>query len=114
MWLPRDGRVRVVLRQGAGPEDELKAFYQSLALRHLHPTYPDIVKAQSRCTPEADWPASTVRRLLLTSYEMTVHKFPVVLKGLREMEGVDGWDLSRVLLGSQGWRLEEGGADKGE
>lgn len=77
------------------------------------------------------WPTPAVTKALLASYEMTVHRFPTFLRCLEAAPadptpaakdggagGVNGgqrrvgdqdevWTMSRVNLGTSGWRLAD-------
>jgi hypothetical protein len=88
------------------------------------------------------WPTPAITKVLLASYEMTVHRFPAFLRCLEaggDEGGADadaaaggaaagggnktkasgageGWETSRVNFGTRGWRLlaegKEGKKDK--
>lgn len=91
-------RVRVLLHAEAGPEAELKAFF------HAHV----LMQQQQAASKEEGGEEERRRRLVLESYQLTAHRFPVLLAKLRAAEegaAESWWDLSRVLLGAQGWRL---------
>lgn len=97
-------RVRVLLHEGASPMDELKAFFQFC------------------CLERGDWGSEKGRReAVLASYQRTSHEwadFVKKLKTQRESDPEDAWDLSRMLLGAKGWRLQgvgmEGSGSKKE
>ncbi len=108
---PTTGRVLVLLHEGAQAQDELKAFFQAQALRHL---YPDLGSVKHGGEALTKWPSPPLLKALLKSYELTVHRFPVfwaALERSKEEEGEEeGWELGRINLGTRGWRLlvEEG------
>lgn len=140
---PTTARVLVLFRQGAGAQDELKAFFQARALRHLYPEFHVLVQQEraklldprsSSSSGGGDgrrWPTPAVTKALLASYEMTVHRFTTFLRclepaatpkddadgagvgqGRREDQQDEGWTVSRVNLGTSGWRLLAEGEEK--
>jgi len=117
---PSTGRVLVVFRAGASPQDELKAFFQAQTLRFLYPEL-TLRKVREEAGREGGregwkWPSPLLMKVVLKSYEMTVHRFPVFWEALvkggreggREGGGEEGWELGRVNFGTRGWRLVVG------
>ncbi|KAM3571786.1 hypothetical protein VYU27_006190 [Nannochloropsis oceanica] len=117
---PSSGRLLVVFRTGASPQDELKAFFQAQAMRFL---YPELTPRRAReeagkerGREAAEWPSPMLMKAVLKSYEMTVHRFPVFWEALvdggrkegKEGGGKERWELKRVNLGTGGWRLMSG------
>lgn len=87
----------VLLHEDAAPVDELRAFYHARALVHLH----RLSSSPTTTTNEE------VQQALVSSHKFTAEHFPDFLDKVKAQGGKDrgGWDLSRVLLGTKGWRV---------